>query len=288
MLNTIKENIRRRLGMNTPEPVVAMEDAPIENVNQWFGRYSRWKYNEKLSNYPFVENKFAPFAPMRRALPMLNLALISSAGAYIDGTEPFDAKSQDGDPNFREIPVEVAAEDLRYAARGYDPAAVLQDRNAQIPIKRLEDYQANAVIGRLNEVWWSFSGFIPNARLVAEKLAPKMVERLHRYEVQAALLVPASRLCHQSAAILARVIEQSGIPTMMIAVDKELVERVRPPRAAYYDGEFGSVVGKPNWKEYQLRVLDEATRWIETFDQPTSRKLAVDLETEVEESRGEK
>jgi D-proline reductase (dithiol) PrdB len=287
MFNTLKENIQRRLGI-TGRPVVALEDRPIENVGQWSGRYSRWRSNEKLTNYPFVENTYAPFAPMRRALPMLNLALISSAGAYIDGTEPFDTTARDGDANFREIPLEVEAGDLRYAARGYDPQAVQSDRNTLIPIERLQEYEANAVIGRLNEVWWSFNGFVPNARLVAEELAPQIVERLRRYEVQAALLVPASRLCHQSAAILARVIEQAGIPTMMIAVDKGLIEMVRPPRAAYYTGELGSVVGKPNQKEYQLRVLDEAIRWIETFDQPGNRKLAVALETEVEESRGEK
>jgi hypothetical protein len=63
---------------------------------------------------------------------------------------------------------------------------------------------------------------------------------------------------------------------------------VRPPRTAYYHGELGAVAGKPNWREYQLRVLDEAIRWIETFDQPGSRKLAVDLETVVETARGER
>jgi D-proline reductase (dithiol) PrdB len=115
-----------------------------------------------------------------------------------------------------------------------------------------------------------------------------MIERLHRYEVQAALLVPASRLCHQSIAILARAIEQSGIPTMMLSVEKGLTEMVRPPRAAFYAGELGSVVGKANWKEYQHRLLDEAIRWLETFDQPGVRKLSVDLGTEVQLERGEK
>lgn len=287
MFNTIKENIERRLGLAAQKTTVR-EDQPIENLGQWSGRYSRWRGGDNLTNYPFVENTYAPFTPMRRALPLLNLALISSAGAYIDGTEAFDTSAKDGDPNFREIPVEVEAADLRYAARGYDPAAVRQDRNVQIPIERLQEGEANAVIGHLNDVWWSFNGFIPNARLVAEQIAPQMIERLHRYEVQAALLIPASRLCHQSTAILARAIEQAGIPTMMISVEKALCEAVRPPRAAYYVGELGSVVGKPNWKEYQLRVLDEAIRWIESLDQPTVRKLVVDLESDVEKSRGEK
>ena len=224
----------------------------------------------------------------RRALPMLNLALIASAGAYIDGTDPFDVEAAAGDPGIREIPVEVEAEDLLFAARGYDPAAVLEDINCQVPVDRLTEYESNGVIGRLNPVWWSLMGFVPDARLVAEETAPRIVERLLRYEVQAALLVPASRLCHQTLGIVARAIEQSGIPTMLISVDRPVTDMVRAPRVAYYKGEFGSVAGKPGWKQFQHRILDEALRWTETFDQPMSRKLVVELETATEMARGER
>jgi D-proline reductase (dithiol) PrdB len=260
----------------------------IEKIGEFSGRFRKWNGNENLADYPFVENVRAPFAPLQRALPMLNLALISSAGAYIDGTEAFDLEARDGDLNFREIPIEVEAEDLLYAAKGYDTTAVKEDRNAQIPVERLLDYQENRVIGRLNHVWWSLSPWIPNAALVATDLAPRLAERLAGYEVQAALLIPASRLCHQTLGIIARGIEARGIPTMLVSVDRSITDRVRPPRTAYYRGEFGSVAGKPNWKQYQLRVLDEAIRWIETFDQPASRKLAVELETETEMARGER
>jgi D-proline reductase (dithiol) PrdB len=106
--------------------------------------------------------------------------------------------------------------------------------------------------------------------------------------VQAALLIPASRLCHQTLGIVARAIEASGIPTMTLSVDPVATDRIRPPRTAYYRGEFGSIAGIPNWPEYQLRILDEALRWIETFDQPASRKLVVDLESAVEAARGER
>jgi D-proline reductase (dithiol) PrdB len=258
----------------------------IEKLDEWRSLYARAGRvgGDDLSKYPFVVNKRAPFTPARRALPMLNLALISSAGAYIDGTEPFAEE----DVNFREIPIEVEAEDLQYTAYGYDPAAVREDRNAQIPIERLLDYEANGVIGQLNPVWWSFSGFIPDAAKVAETLAPQLVERVKRYEVQAALLIPASKLCHQSIGLVARAIEMAGIPTMMLAVERTVSDRVRPPRVGFYDGEFGSVAGKPNWKQFQLRVLDEALRWIEPLDQPTVRKLVVDLETAVEQARGER
>ncbi|MGB7925922.1 MAG: glycine/sarcosine/betaine reductase selenoprotein B family protein [Pyrinomonadaceae bacterium] len=267
----------------------------IERIDEWRDRYGNWTGKHAAASaadvgddYPFVENKLAPFVPARRALPMLNLALVSSAGAHIDGTEPFDVTAADGDVSFREIPVEVEAEDLRFAARGYDPKAVEEDMNALIPVKRLLEFQGNGIIGQLNPVWWSFNGFIPDAGRMTEEMLPELARRLQRYEVQAALLIPASRLCHQSVSLAARAIELAGIPTMMLAVDKGVVETVRAPRAAFYRGEFGRVAGQPNWPEFQRRILDQALRLIEPLDQPGAYKLDVILETEVENERGER
>jgi D-proline reductase (dithiol) PrdB len=267
----------------------------IESLEEWRKRYSEWKNSRGVSkgddigeSYPFVKNRRAPFSPARRALPMLNLALISSAGAYIDGTDPFDTSAPDGDFSFREIPSQIEAEDLRFAARGYDPAAVLADSNSLLPLARLFEFESNGIIGQLNQVFWSCCGFIPDAGRLVEEMVPRLVERIAKYEVQAALLIPASRLCHQSVSLIARGLEQSGIPTMTLAVDQNVVESVRPPRAAVFDGEFGSVAGLPNYPEHQRRVLDEALRLIEPMDQPGIRQLVVELESQVETARGER
>ena len=265
----------------------------IEHLDEWRKRHANWKAKQSAagdvdSSYPFVENTRAPFTPLRRSLSMLNLALISSAGAYIDGTDAFDTNAPDGDCTFREIPTEIDSSDLVFAARGYDSALVQQDVNVQIPLARLLEFESNRVIGQLNSAFWSFSGFIPDASRLVEVMLPKLVERLKHYEVQAALLIPASRLCHQSVALAARAIEQAGIPTMMLAVERDVIEHLHPPRAGFYRGQFGSVVGPPNWPEHQRRVLDEALRWIESLDQPTISKLAVQIESQVEAARGER
>lgn len=260
----------------------------IENYNDWRTKFGRWRGGDDLKDYSYVTNKRSPFTPMRRALPLLNLALISSAGAYIDGTQPFAQSQRGGNSTFREIPIEIEAQDLQFTARGYDAAAVQTDLNSQIPIQRLLEYQANGVIGLLNPVWWSFSGFIPDAGKLAQELVPNLVERVKRYEVQAALLIPASRLCHQSCGILARAIEAAGIPTIMLAVERLVVDQVHAPRVGYYKGEFGSVSGQPNFKQHQLRILDETLRNLESLDQPTIRPLSVTLETKIEEMRGER
>ena len=264
----------------------------IEDIDGWRRQYDGWKQGRDTagmddvdSDYPFVYNRRAPFTPARRALPMLNLALISSAGAYIDGTPAF---AGDSDASFREIPIEIESGDLRYVARGYDQAAVLQDMNSLVPVGRLLEFENNGIIGQLNPVFWSFPGFIPDAARIVDELAPKLLERVNRYEVQAALLIPASRLCHQSVALVARALELAGVPTMMLTVLKDVVESVRAPRAALYNGQLGSVAGQPNWPEHQRRILDEAIRLIEPLDQVGIRRLTVDLQTQVEKERGER
>jgi D-proline reductase (dithiol) PrdB len=263
----------------------------IEVIDGWRRRFESWRPgagDDLGPDYPFVRNRRAPFTPARRALPMLNLALISSAGAYIEGTPAFETGSSSGDTSFREIPIEVDESDLRFAARGYDPAAVQEDVNSELPVGRLLEFEKNGIIGQLNPVFWSFCGFIPDAGKLVDDLIPKLVERVRRYEVQAALLVPASVLCHQSVGLVARALELAGIPTMTLAVVKDIVESVRPPRVAFYDGKPGTVSGLPKFPEHQRRILDEALRLIEPMDQAGTRKLVVALETAVEKSRGER
>jgi hypothetical protein len=262
----------------------------IEQADQWRRQYDGWKAqaSDDLKRYPFAENSRAPFTPARRAITLTNLALIVSAGAYLDGTDSFDVAAADGDFNVREIPSDIAPGDLRFAARGYDPAFVQQDANVQVPLERLREFELNRIIGQIAPAFWSFCGFIPDAARFVDESVPRLLERLARYDVQAALLIPASRLCHQSVALAARAIEQTGIPTMCLGADRDVLERVRPPRAAFYATSFGSIAGEPNWPQHQRRVLDEALRWIEPMGQPGIRKLAVELQTQVEVARGER
>ena len=75
---------------------------------------------------------------------------------------------------------------------------------------------------------------------------------------------------------------------MTLAVAKDVVESVRPPRAALYHGQYGSVAGLPNFPEQQRRILDEALRLIEPMDQAGICRLNVDMESAVEKARGER
>src|ERR1044071_4359913 len=139
----------------------------IERSEQWRERYNSWaaksSASDNLKGYPFVENSRAPFTPSRRAITMTNLAVIVSAGAYIDGTDPFDTNAPYGDFDLREIPTDIELRDLRFAARGYDSSFVQQDANVQVPLERLREFESNRVIGQIAPGFWSFCGFIPDA-----------------------------------------------------------------------------------------------------------------------------
>ncbi len=58
--------------------------------------------------------------------------------------------------------------------------------------------------------------------------------------------------------MIARVFEEAGLATVMIALVREHVEKVKPPRALYVPYPFGSPLGKPLDKEHQDRVLAAA------------------------------
>src|SRR5574341_892110 len=132
----------------------------IELAEDWRRQYEVWKSRQRgatdnLDRYPFVENSRAPLAPARRAITMTNLALVTSAGAYLDGTDPFDTAAPDGDFNIRELPSEIDLDDLHFASRGYDQSFVQQDANVQVPLERLREFVINRIIGQVAPAFWS-------------------------------------------------------------------------------------------------------------------------------------
>ena len=81
----------------------------------------------------------------------------------------------------------------------------------------------------------------------------------------------------------------AGMPTVCLAVDRQTIERVRPSRAGLLSGrtrqrrrvnQTGPNINGAFWMKH--------LRWLEPMGQPGIRKLAVELETQVEAARGER
>ena len=58
--------------------------------------------------------------------------------------------------------------------------------------------------------------------------------------------------------VLGHVFEERGLATVAVALVREHVERVRPPRALYVPFPFGYTLGKPQDPECQTRVITAA------------------------------
>lgn len=58
--------------------------------------------------------------------------------------------------------------------------------------------------------------------------------------------------------LVARVIEDSGIPTMLVATGRDLTSQVRPPRSLFVNFPMGNNFGAPGDVDQQRRILTHA------------------------------
>ena len=78
--------------------------------------------------------------------------------------------------------------------------------------------------------------------------------------------------------MLARVFEAAGLVTVILAMVREHVEKVKPPRALFVPYPFGFALGKPNDPELQHRIIAAA---LELVDKPQGPALTDFPEDEV-------
>ena len=71
--------------------------------------------------------------------------------------------------------------------------------------------------------------------------------------------------------VLGHIFEQAGLTTVAVALVREHVERVRPPRALFVPFPFGYTLGKPDDPEYQHRVI---TATLDLLKYPSGPVLA--------------
>jgi D-proline reductase (dithiol) PrdB len=78
----------------------------------------------------------------------------------------------------------------------------------------------------------------------------------------------------QSVGLIQRAIEEEGIPTISISLDRTITEKVKPPRSLLLAFPLGHPMGNPFDEEAQRRLLREGLEYIETIKEP---KTIVDL-----------
>jgi D-proline reductase (dithiol) PrdB len=62
-------------------------------------------------------------------------------------------------------------------------------------------------------------------------------------------------LDHQTVGLVARVIEEAGIPTVYVGTARDLTEQVLPPRSVFVNYPMGNPFGRPHEVAHQRQIL---------------------------------
>ena len=87
------------------------------------------------------------YTPFKRKLEESRIALVTTSGVYVDGTEPFT----DNDLSFRMIPSETSSKTLKVVGGHYDSSSAEADINCVFPIDRLNQLKSDGTIGAVSE-----------------------------------------------------------------------------------------------------------------------------------------
>lgn len=74
-------------------------------------------------------------------------------------------------------------------------------------------------------------------------------------------------MCNQTAGLVARALEESGVSTVTISLLREVTEKVRPPRALEVPYRFGFPLGRANDEGLQYGILKAALDMFEQVDE---------------------
>jgi D-proline reductase (dithiol) PrdB len=75
-------------------------------------------------------------------------------------------------------------------------------------------------------------------------------------------------MCNRSVGLVARSIEEAGIPTVALSIAREVAEKSPPPRSLYLRFPFGHALGEPGNRNQQLAVLELAFRLLFEAEEP--------------------
>lgn len=204
-----------------------------------------------------------PWTPFQRGAHTACVTLVTTGGVHLKQDHPFAGID---DASFREIPGTALASNLTVSHPFFEAQELEQDIDAIFPLTRLRELQSQGVIGRVAPRHFSFMGVVPHWNRL-EVHAKEVAQSLRCDEVDAVLLTPGSPLCNHSLAVIQRVLEATGLATISLTIEPDLMKLVQVPRAMSVDFPPGCPVGEPTDRDKQLKVVREALEYLTTMKQ---------------------
>ena len=130
----------------------------------------------------------SPHTPLRLPLNECRVALITTAGFFLQGQKPFEG----GDCSYREIPNVIQTQALinGHKSAAYDERGLETDPNLAFPLDRFKELETEGKIGSLNHRHFSFMGSITKPDALITQSAPEVGRILKADGVDVAFLTP--------------------------------------------------------------------------------------------------
>jgi len=240
------------------------EDVPIPYMTRTRDWYLALGYGNP---YRWAHYAEVPFTPLVKPLSNMTVALLTTASPY-DSTKgeqgigaPYNAEAK----FYKVYSGDVTQDhDVRISHVAIDRKnTTMEDRNTWFPLPAM---RAAASAGRIGRLASRFHGIPTNRsqRHTLEVDCPEVLRRCQEDGVEAAVLVPNCPVCHQTLSLVSRYLEAAGIPTVLLACAKDIVEHCGVPRAMFSDFPLGNAAGKPNDPVSQKATLELAFRTLES------------------------
>ena len=241
----------------------AEHDTPIPYLQRTRDYYRALGYG---ASYEWAHYAEVPFHRLPRPLSACRVAIVTTAAPYQPGLgeqgpgAPYNANAKfyavfsgasDRDPDLRIAHVAIDRQNTTAA----DPASYF-------PLAML---RRAAAAGRIGSVAARFHG-VPTNRSQRATLAvdgPEVVVRCRADAVDAVILVPNCPVCHQTTSLVARLLEQNGIGTVVMGCAKDIDERVGAPRLLFSHFPLANAAGRPNDPASQATTLELALALLE-------------------------
>jgi D-proline reductase (dithiol) PrdB len=217
--------------------------------------------------YEWTVHDDAPLTPLAKPLAACSVSLLTTGGISCRGVPGFDADARN-DLRLDAIPAGHPADGFAINDNYYDHGDASIDINCQFPVDRLRELADDGTVGAVAPRLWSgFMGRIYKRGAIIET-ASAFAADLAADAVDLLVVVPACPLDHQTAGLVARTVEQSGIPTVTVSTGRDLTAQVKPPRAVFVNFPMGNAFGRPGDADGQRRILKDALALAESATTP--------------------
>ena len=219
---------------------------PIEYIARTRAWYLALGYPEP---YRWAQADTVVLSKPRKPLPECRLGIITTAAPFrADAGDQGPGAPYNGKAKFFDV---YAASTHAPPRLGISHVAIdrahttAEDTASFFP---LAAYQRAVARGELGAVADRFYG-LPTDRSVRRTLdtyAQDLLALCREDAVDVAALVPNCPVCHQSASLVANVLEHAGIATVILGCALDIVEHVGAPRLLFSDLPLGNAAGPPH------------------------------------------